>query len=1345
MKKNFILFALMLFLPILAFAQPTITINNASVEYDGTNKLSVIGITTTYDPWSSRQLTVRGIGRDYVSTAGELTVSLSKDGESVTEAIDAGTYTVTAVFNPRIGQNSTSRKTFTITPKSIEGLAKFSAGAPDYTYDGKSHVPSVEDIVVMDGQTILTENEDYTIDFPTEAINADEYSITITGLGNYAKFEEPAAAQQDQAAPTPVTDVLKYSIKPKSLAGMLSITGTNPTVNGVASYTYDAQAHPAANDVTVQYLVDGQNIITSRDYNVTITKNGEAVEATPTAAGSYVYTITPANGNYSEKAEQTYLIGRNAIVINAAQIWKWYGEKDSEARSTVTGEAANYVDFTIDSNSSTLALQPDEKAHILNYLEFSRANGDNGENAGSHDYMIVAKPDMTGCNYAIQIQHNTSKLVIQKRPITVSVNDPLVAAVDNTWKYYMEQDPKFTPVLIDGELQYNEKIADVVTITRETGEDVGSYAFSATSDNYDVTLVDEAFEIKERPNSNATLEYTSVIFDGRYKTPKVTVKSKVNNVEVTLQEGEGKDYTVEYDNNRNVTDYATATVIFNEANFPNEANQTLYFKITKRDLHVKVQSFSDETGAQNTNYNVQPNSQKINFIYYDSFGVKADNYNKSEAKEDVEGEGFVRPTVSLVATNDPTVYNLKVTGGSAKNYKFVYDNTGVLTILRAKFLQITVSGEKFYGEKDPKFVVEAEGWELGESAAQIDAILKPNGTDYAFKMVRDAGEDAGNYAITITGPSVLGNEGTGYNVQYIDGGFKIKRRPITITANNVTKTYGDADPYPYPVTIGGRGLANGDTEEDILSYSFTYTAWEETDTWPFRIPVQQTATVPVYDVTRNAGEDVDVYNLTNIAPNRWARYNENLNNYDIEWTVSNHKLTIVKRALTIYPIDGEKVYGDADPDFATTNVKVEGLQFGQTPAQVLQVNGHYIYKVTRNAGENVGEYTLTIADNKVYNYETVPFTLQNYTYTYAPTTAKFKITAKPLIVKALDQTIPYATDINKYYIALGTVNEDGSVTYVNKKAHDIIANNDQVQDVIELSTDITKVGTHEPSENPYKYTLKNSNYTIAEEDFVQGYLTIGRLPYLPLDERDLATLTKKSVKDLPLSQVINDHDGATLDVYLPGRSMIMEQWYTFVLPFDIRVSELSKALDYAVVDMLDPAKTNGYTFEIAMANIPANTPFLVQVADNHKGEIEMRNITIAQKLIKAPETELPEVAAGDYKFVASYDSFKGLASNTLRMQHTSPTAKEKFVVGNENSAIRETEGWLELPAGVSGADVRIVIEEPNGTTTVIEGIGAENEAEGYAEGWYTVTGVKLDAKPTTSGTYIFNGKKVYIK
>ena len=56
-----------------------------------------------------------------------------------------------------------------------------------------------------------------------------------------------------------------------------------------------------------------------------------------------------------------------------------------------------------------------------------------------------------------------------------------------------------------------------------------------------------------------------------------------------------------------------------------------------------------------------------------------------------------------------------------------------------------------------------------------------------------------------------------------------------------------------------------------------------------------------------------------------------------------------------------------------------------------------------------------------------------------------------------------------------------------------------------------------------------------------------------------------------------------------------------------------------------------------------------------------------------------------------------------------------------------------------------IIEEEDGTFTAINGVAAEADAAVAGEGWYTISGVKLNAQPTEKGIYIFNGKKVAIQ
>jgi hypothetical protein len=71
--------------------------------------------------------------------------------------------------------------------------------------------------------------------------------------------------------------------------------------------------------------------------------------------------------------------------------------------------------------------------------------------------------------------------------------------------------------------------------------------------------------------------------------------------------------------------------------------------------------------------------------------------------------------------------------------------------------------------------------------------------------------------------------------------------------------------------------------------------------------------------------------------------------------------------------------------------------------------------------------------------------------------------------------------------------------------------------------------------------------------------------------------------------------------------------------------------------------------------------------------------------------------------------------------------------------------YLVLDSSFSAdANVRILVEEADGTVTAISNINAEGVAV-PAEGWYTINGVKLQGAPTQKGIYINNGKKIVVK
>ncbi|MBO7205165.1 MAG: hypothetical protein J6V08_01970, partial [Candidatus Methanomethylophilaceae archaeon] len=87
-----------------------------------------------------------------------------------------------------------------------------------------------------------------------------------------------------------------------------------------------------------------------------------------------------------------------------------------------------------------------------------------------------------------------------------------------------------------------------------------------------------------------------------------------------------------------------------------------------------------------------------------------------------------------------------------------------------------------------------------------------DGTAYpeliAFDVERDAGENVGTYAVTVSGNEYQGN----YQVSFVSGTFSITKRALTVTADYKNVVYTNAVPV-YTATYNG--FANGDDVSDL--------------------------------------------------------------------------------------------------------------------------------------------------------------------------------------------------------------------------------------------------------------------------------------------------------------------------------------------------------------------------------------------------------------------------------------------------------------------------------------------------------------------------------------------------
>ena len=259
-------------------------------------------------------------------------------------------------------------------------------------------------------------------------------------------------------------------------------------------------------------------------------------------------------------------------------------------------------------------------------------------------------------------------------------------------------------------------------------------------------------------------------------------------------------------------------------------------------------------------------------------------------------------------------------------YRMLFE-PGTLTIRQAE-VTVTAGAEKVYGQPEPSLVT-VVGLKNNEEASALH-----------YTVSREEGEDVGEYPITLTGPTEQGN----YKVTYVradaEGNrhmFKITPAQATVTARNAEKLYGEDDPV-FTATVDGLQF----TDE---------------------------ASVIVYDLTREPGEAIGAYTITPVGDKAQG-------NYEVTYVPAT--FTIASASLTIKVRDAEKTYGDEDPEWEVDIEGLQGAESGATPSSELDSGTGartytysiekgeesvplFSFTVSRQKGENVGDYLLTAA------------------------------------------------------------------------------------------------------------------------------------------------------------------------------------------------------------------------------------------------------------------------------------------------------------------------------------------------------------------------------------------------
>lgn len=243
----------------------------------------------------------------------------------------------------------------------------------------------------------------------------------------------------------------------------------------------------------------------------------------------------------------------------------------------------------------------------------------------------------------------------------------------------------------------------------------------------------------------------------------------------------------------------------------------------------------------------------------------------------------------------------RITARQAGDTQYLPAEDVVFTLTVNKAM-LTVSADpdqqKEYGDADPVFTYTVGGLKYNDDRTVV-----------VNELDRAPGEDLGRYAL------VQANlyAGPNYTITFVSATFEIVKAQLSVTADALTKEYGDADPvFTYTVT----GLKFNDTQ------------------------------VVSGQLARDTGEDVGTY-----AINQGNLYLIN-SNYILVYEAS--ELTITPAPLVVHPTAGiSKIYGATDPVFTFTTT---GLKFNDTSQTVLRG------ALERVAGENVGLYAYTLGN-----------------------------------------------------------------------------------------------------------------------------------------------------------------------------------------------------------------------------------------------------------------------------------------------------------------------------------------------------------------------------------------------
>lgn len=627
--------------------------------------------------------------------------------------------------------------------------------------------------------------------------------------------------------------------------------------------------------------------------------------------------------------------------------------------------------------------------------------------------------------------------------------------------------------------------------------------------------------------------------------------------------------------------------------------------------------------------------------------------------------------------------------------------------------------------QDKTKVYDGTAFDLAKAVIEYNGLIAGDALDVAptASYVTAGSANKGVYAVTTTG-----GDNANYNIHRLTTGkFTITARPITLTAKDQTITFGNAVPA-FAVTTTYIDIQAAGKDVGLVA--------------------GQEATVlgAIESVgLKEAKTDIGTY-TGNIIITKKATAAEDAPNYEISVVAGTYKINPAG-GYTLIAQNKTVTYGQA---YAFTYLAPNG-----EPVKDVEFDVYKGEEKLEAIPTDFGTYTIKVRPD---TYAPANFGGAEAVITYIDGT--LTIEKKELKIVPREQTLRVgkkATDL-----VASMVDFDGVVAGDEGKIDYTLDFNGAT---VDGTGKLTKVET---IDNGIKAVLsapaegnRNANYTLSAASV--GKLIVVNNATLVLGNNEASDLADLST-----------YDGAEVTVKIDftarnerPATWLADTWATMTLPFDISVGDLSKALGYAVVNVIDPKRTvlsgtgskfygklvmkggNGYiegTDETTKdTKLAANKPFMVKTAEAITGVKSFGTQTIV-----APGTDLSVDAdeEGKVKFTGTYTKKTVLPADNKAFWFLTGGHEKWGYIGNNGSwDILPFEGFIDMTNAPAAAarSITFYFEEIDGSTTAIKGISTDDLNNKNAEGWYNLNGMKMDGAPLQKGIYIKNGKKVVIK